>query len=164
MSGIRAKTAVNGPFLAVLLMTLGVWCAVTGTATAQQKGVGIRGGASIEPDQFYFGVHYDTGPLIEHLSFRPNAEAGFGDNRTLVALNFEFAYKIPLPDRDWSLYVGGGPAAILTRVDRDGDSNTDAGGGFNILIGFAHYKGLFAEVKVGAIDSPSIKFGVGYSF
>ena len=44
----------------------------------------------------------------------------------------------------------------------NGDS--DVGGGLNFLLGIQHRKGLFAELKVGAIDSPSIKFAVGYVF
>lgn len=151
-------------FVVVSLVALTVSFVVTRTAHAQQKGLGIRGGLSVDPDQFYVGVHYDTGPLIDRLSFRPNAEAGFGDNQTCVTFNFEFAYKIPLPQKSWSIYVGGGPAAVLTTSDHDGETHTDAGGGFNFLIGLAHYKGLFTELKVGAIDSPSLKIGVGYSF
>src|SRR5436190_8334868 len=33
---------------------------------------GIRGGISVDPDQFYFGGHFETSPLINHLYFRPN--------------------------------------------------------------------------------------------
>ena len=36
--------------------------------------------------------------------------------------------------------------------------------GFNLLIGIAQSKGLFSEIKIGAIDSPSFKFGIGYTF
>jgi hypothetical protein len=37
--------------------------------------------------------------------------------------------------------------------------------GFNMLVGVARRgKGLFAELKGGVIDSPSLKLGVGYSF
>jgi hypothetical protein len=146
------------------LVILVVLFAVTGTASAQKQGIGVRGGASVDPDQFYFGLHYDTGPLVDRLSFRPNVEAGFGDGKTLVTFNFEFAYRIPIPKKAWSLYAGGGPAAVVTNVDHDGESNTDVGGGFNLLIGVSHDKGLFAELKVGVIDSPSLKIGVGYSF
>jgi hypothetical protein len=59
---------------------------------------------------------------------------------------------------------GGGPAAVLTTIDHDGENHTDVDGGFNLLIGLAHRKGLFTELKVGVIDSPSLKIGVGYSF
>jgi hypothetical protein len=34
----------------------------------------------------------------------------------------------------------------------DTDRDTEAQGGFNILIGAAHREGLFVELKVGALD------------
>jgi hypothetical protein len=59
-----------------------------------------------------------------------------------------------------SVYLGGGPALVIG----DHNDDTDVGGGFNILVGVQHRKGLFAELKVGFNDSPDIKFGVGYAF
>ena len=46
----------------------------------------------------------------------------------------------------------------------DGRDNGDVGGGFNIVLGAQHRGGLFTELKVGTIDSPNMKFGVGYVF
>ncbi|MBI2817816.1 MAG: hypothetical protein HYX72_12840 [Acidobacteria bacterium] len=131
-----------------------------------QEGVGIRGGVSIDPDQFYFGGHVGVGPLVERLWFRPNVEIGIGDNRTLVGLNGEFTYWFPLPRSEWQVYVGAGPALNIIRFadDRRGRDDTDAEGGFNILLGLAHRQGFFAEFKVGALHSPEVKFGVGYTF
>ena len=45
-------------------------------------------------------------------------------------------------------------------------SNRDdgVGGGFNMLVGVQHAGGLFSELKVGALDSPTLKFTVGYQF
>jgi hypothetical protein len=126
-------------------------------AAAQDPGV--RVGASSDPDQFYFGGHLETAPLVERLRFRPNVEIGIGDDATVAAFNFEFAYSFPSA-RPWNLYVGAGPALNLVDTDR----GSDARGGFNILVGAAHRDGLFAELKVGAIDSPDLKFGVGYVF
>ena len=136
-------------------------------APAQAQGVGVRAGASADPDQFYAGVHLETGELAARLRFRPNVEVGVGDNVTLVALNFEFTYRLPptaprLPRAlsMWHLYVGAGPALNIFRFRND----TRSEGGFNGLIGLAHAKGLFAEAKLGALKSPSFKFGVGYTF
>ena len=36
--------------------------------------------------------------------------------------------------------------------------------GFNLIVGAEAASGLFFEVKIGAIDSPDLKFGVGWSF
>jgi hypothetical protein len=134
-------------------------------ASARAQGVGVRAGASADPDQFYAGVHFESSELVEHLRFRPNVEVGVGDGVTLVALNFEFTYRLPqaaLPRSLslWHLYVGGGPALNIFRSSND----TRSEGGFNGLIGLAHRGGLFAEAKVGALKSPSFKFAVGYTF
>ena len=127
---------------------------------ADAQDVGVRAGVSADPGQFYAGIHYESAELIDRLRFRPNIEIGFGDNVTLVAFDIEFAYRVPLQRTMWNLYLGGGPALNLHRSSNE----TDAGGGFNILVGAAHRRGLFTELKVGALKSPSVKFGVGYQF
>jgi hypothetical protein len=126
-----------------------------------QQGAGIRGGVSADPDQFYVGAHYVTAPIVDRLRFQPNLEIGFGDDLTLVALNFEFAYWTRL-NRDWQLYAGGGPAVNIYDFERRDDS--DAEPGINLVVGFQQRKGLFFEFKVGVLDSPDIKLGVGYTF
>ena len=86
----------------------------------------------------------------------------------MIGLNFEFAFKIALDDQAWTPYLGAGPAVnIIDRSDsgrRRGDGDTSVEGGFNILIGVEHDGGLFTELKVGALDSPDLKFIVGYAF
>ena len=123
---------------------------------ALAQGPGVRGGVSIDPDQFYFGGHYETGALVDRVYFRPNVEAGLGDDLTLVALNFEFAYKFP-PRNGWRLFVGGGPSVNFYSFDRgkDNDRETDSEAGLNFLIGVEQSDGLFFEFKIGALDSPS---------
>ena len=135
------------------------------SASAQQ-GAGFRFGASVDPDQFYLGGHLGLGPIVEQLWFRPNVEVGIGNNRTLVGFNGEFTYWFPLARQPWSVYVGAGPALNLIRFDADSPrgGDTDAEGGFNILVGLAHRSGLFTEIKVGALKSPEFKLGIGYTF
>ena len=134
------------------------------TAAAAQ-GPGIRAGASVDPDQFYLGGHYESNALVNRLYFKPNAELGFGDDVTTIALNFEFVYKFPVA-RPWTLYAGGGPALNIYSFDSDrfGNDDSDAQGGLNLLFGAETSRGLFFEMKVGAIDSPDLKFGVGYTW
>jgi hypothetical protein len=151
----------------VALFTVFV-CSAASAAHAQDAGtVGVRIGVSGSPGQFYAGLHYESEPFVEQLRFRPNIEIGVGDNQTLVALNFEFAYYVPLQSGRgrgarnlWSLYLGAGPALVIDRFT----NSTNTGGGFNILVGAQHSGGFFTELKVGMIDSPSVKFGVGYTF
>jgi len=135
--------------------------AVLATSTqAWAQGPGVRGGISIDPDQFYFGGHYETPALVDRLHFRPNLEVGIGDDVVTTAINFEFVYKFPSRS-PWRLYAGGGPAVNFYSFDND---NSETEGGFNFLIGAEQRNGLFFELKVGVIDSPDLKFGVGYTF
>ena len=128
-------------------------------AAAQDPG--IRGGISIDPDQFYFGGHLETPPLIDRLFFRPNLEIGLGDDLVLIAANMEFIYKFP-PRSNWSVYAGAGPALNIFMYDDVDEADTE--GGLNIMVGVEQSQKLFFEFKIGAIDSPDFKFGVGWTF
>jgi hypothetical protein len=148
----RRWTVVMGTVLAALLLA--------SPAAAQGRNFGVRAGVSADPDQFFFGGHYETKPLLKHLTFKPSVEIGIGDDTTLIALNVEFAYRIPIENQPFWLYVGGGPAANI--FSQEGDDHV--GGGFNFFVGLQHTKGLFTEFKVGVGDSASLKFMVGYAF
>jgi hypothetical protein len=128
-------------------------------AEAQQVAPGVQAGVSLDPDQFYFGGHIETSPLIDRLRFRPSVDVGIGDVTT-VSGNFDFTYTFP-GGRPWNLYVGGGPSINWYDFD-NGDSDTE--GGFNFLVGVKNSGGLFFEAKIGVEGSPDFKFGVGYTF
>ena len=155
--GISVKRLLTG-----LSFLLGVVLFTSTPALAQDAG--IRGGISVDPDQFYFGGHLETSPLVDRLYFRPNVEIGIGDDLTLIGANMEFVYKFTR-NRPLNLYAGAGPALnILMFDDSAGDNDTDTEAGFNILVGAETPKGLFFEFKIGAMDSPDLKFGVGYTW
>ena len=130
---------------------------------AMAQDAGIRGGISIDPDQFYFGGHLETGPLVDRLHFRPNVEVGIGEDLTVIAANMEFVYKFSR-SRGLNLYAGGGPALNIFMFDGPGDNDAETEAGFNVLVGAETPKGLFFEFKMGLIDSPDLKFGVGYTW
>jgi hypothetical protein len=144
--------------LRILFLLAGL--ALVATPAYAQAGYGVRAGVSGDPDQFFFGGHLETRPIVRNLTFRPNVEIGVGDNVTLVALNIEFAYRLPVDSRNWRIYAGGGPAANV--YDTDGDSGVEPG--FNLMIGGQHSRGLILELKLGLIDSPDVKFMVGWAF
>jgi len=131
------------------------------TVPAAAQDGGLRAGLSVDPDQFFFGGHLETSPLVDRLYFRPNVEVGFGDDLTLIGANMEFVYKFS-NRRGWGLYAGGGPALNIYMVDEADDSDTDAG--LNLLVGVENTRGLFFEFKMGVVDSPDFKFGVGWTF
>src|SRR5581483_2250436 len=115
-------------------------CMTALTAHAQDaSAVGVKAGVSGSPGQFYAGLHYESAPFAGQLRFRPNIEIGVGGDQTLIALNFELAYYVPLETgrrgrnarAEWTAYVGGGPALVIDRFTND----TSTGGGFNILVG-----------------------------
>jgi hypothetical protein len=133
---------------------------------AQERSAGVVAGISARPNQFYIGAHVMAGEVVKDFWFRPNAEIAFGNSLTQIGLNGEFVYLMRLPKNAWTPYFGGGPALNIATIHRDAPLNntTDTGPGFNFLAGIGKSKGLFAEIKVGALDSPEFKFGVGYSF
>jgi hypothetical protein len=139
------------------LIAIALFTGILFAVPAAAQEAGVRAGASADPDQFYFGGHLETAPLVDRLHFRPNVEIGVGV--TVVAFNFEFAYHFPTGN-NWFTYAGGGPALNVIRFH----GNTNSEGGFNLLIGVQHNRGLFAEVKAGLADSPDFKIGVGYAF
>ncbi len=122
-------------------------------------------GVSIDPDQIYFGGHFEAGPLMDQLWVRPNLEVGIGNGITLISLNFELAYWIPLESRSWKTYLGAGPAANIYIFDTGtGGRNSSVEAGFNFVMALAHREGLFTELKLGALNSPDLKFGIGYTW
>lgn len=138
-----------------------VLVAAVATPSYAQIRYGVRAGVSGQPNQFVFGGHVETKELAQHLTFRPNLEFGVGDGLTLTTINVEFAYWLPTKTKPWLFYVGAGPAAVIAHVNGVG---TTSGGGFNMLLGAQHDGGLFTELKVGVVDSPNVKFTVGYQF
>src|SRR5688500_9640401 len=105
---------------------------VVSTAPAAAQDAGVRGGISVDPDQFYFGGHLETSALVDRLHFRPNVEVGFGEDIMLIGVNMEFVYKFPSRN-GWTLYAGGGPALNVYTFDNVDDSATEAG--LNVLVG-----------------------------
>jgi hypothetical protein len=64
------------------------------------------------------------------------------------------------------LNAGGGPAANLITFKgslRESD-NSVVRGGISAVVGMSNRDGFFTELKVGLLDSPSIKLGVGVTF
>jgi hypothetical protein len=152
------KSFVYVPRTLICLGLLATVASLT-ASRAEAQDFGVRAGVSVDPDQFYFGGHVQTEPLIDRLRFRPNIEIGLGDDVTVVGFNVEFAYFFPTRS-PWQLYAGGGPALNVINFEDD----TRAEGGLNALVGVEHSKGLFFEFKIGAFDSPEFKFGVGYTW
>jgi hypothetical protein len=142
----------------------------------QRWRLGVRGATSLDPEMFMFGVHSQLGPFFsDNLYARPNLELGFGELTSLIALNFEAVYRLPVIQRTsrWNVYAGGGPALNFSRrsfeeesSDRNpidfSDLSLDVG--FNFLLGLQNRDGMFLELKTSAYSIPTIRFEIGYNF
>jgi hypothetical protein len=123
-----------------------------------QSTLGVRAGASGGPEQFFVGAHVETPSLGHNVTFRPNAEIGFGNDLTLVAVNLDLVHWSRIPNTEWRVYAGGGVGTNL--VFDDFEENDILEGNVNAVIGVQHTSGLYAEMRVGM--SPGVKVAVGY--
>lgn len=154
---------IFGKRAALSFLLMGIVVAVAAPVSAESR-FGLRAGISADPDQVYFGGHVDAAEIAKRFWFRPNVEVGFGDGGTLAGFNGEFVYRA-VTRNEWTPYFGGGPALVLqTFRAGPGNRHTDFGPGFNFVIGVEQRKGFLAEVKIGALDSPGFKLGVGWSW
>ncbi|HYN08446.1 MAG TPA: hypothetical protein VES67_13770 [Vicinamibacterales bacterium] len=149
----------------LLVMALGAACVGLAAAPARAQNVphtqstlGVRAGASGGPEQFFVGAHVETPSLGHNVTFRPNAEIGFGSDLTLVAINLDLVHWSRIPNTEWRVYAGGGVGTNL--IFDDFDENDILEGNVNAVIGIQHTSGLYAEMRVGR--SPGVKVAAGY--
>ena len=139
--------------------------ALAPTAARAQSSIGFTGGGSIDPEQFYAGVYWESPALGGSFRIRPGLDGGFGDNLKLGTINIDLIAKFPLGQSGWSLIQGGGPVITITRFTgefEDYEQELHAGGSY--LFGFQHDKGFFTEFRVGGGNYvPQLKIGVGWA-
>ncbi len=140
--------------------------------------IGVRTGAALDPELFLFGVHSQIGPFFHRdISFRPNAEFAFGEVTSVISINLEAVYRLPISSRQgrWSAYFGAGPALNFINQDFErsqggssgvsfSDFNYDTG--FNVLTGLQFRKGTFLELKTSlwSKPAPTMRLIFGYTF
>jgi hypothetical protein len=129
--------------------------ALLAPSAAEARGLGLRGGFSLSPDQIVLGAHLQLPQIAEKLEFMPSAEIGFGDDLTSFALNGDFKYHFA-PDNKLDPYAGAG----LTANWFDGEGEF----GGNLLGGIHVADRIFIEGKVGLGDVPDAKFMAGLTF
>ena len=157
--------------------------------------IGARGGMALDPEVVMLGAHTQLGPFFhENVWARPSIEFGFGELTTLIAVNFEAAYRLPVTQESarWGLFVGAGPGlnfskrtfntdgGDLDNIDVDTEDQADGGGdvepsrfsfsdldldvGLNFFIGMQSRAGMFMELRATAYSTPHIRFALGYNF
>lgn len=143
---------------------------------ARRFGMGVRTGIALDPELILVGVQARLGPFFTRdISFRPNVEFAFGEVTSVVALNFEGVYRLPLTPRTsrWSTYIGAGPGLTFIGENFDrkqgegpdinfGDFNFNAA--LNIFTGIESRGGMFFEIKGSAYARPQVRLIVGYNF
>jgi len=143
---------------------------------ARRWHVGVRAGVALDPELVMFGVHSQMGPIFtSRVLFRPNADFSWGEVTDMIALNLEAVYMMQRSlRRDWSTYVGGGPALDFieqTFSTSGGEhpvsfSNFNYQTGLNVLMGMEHRNGTFFEVKTSLYSSPApvLRLIIGKNF
>ncbi len=146
------------------------WCAalVLGSAApAAAQTFGVGGGISQDPDQVFVQGLVDQRGLgtTGRIGWRPNVQIGFGNDLVTLAGNVELVVWIPLPNPQWSTYVGAGPSmTILFRSGPDtieGADDSEVGGGASMLAGIEHERGFFAEIRYGGGQAAGLRLTAG---
>jgi hypothetical protein len=135
-----------------------------GQASAQSS-INFNGGASIDPEQVYAGVSWESPDLGGRFRIRPGLDGGFGDGIRLGTINLDLLVKFPLGTSGWTLLQGGGPVISIAKFTGELESlprELHAGGSY--LFGFQHDNGFFTEFRVGGGGYvPQLKLGVGWA-
>ena len=139
--------------------------AIAVAPAAAQSSISFNGGASIDPEQAYAGVAWESPDIGGRFHLRPGIDGGFGDGLRLGTINIDLIIKFPLGTSAWSLIQGGGPTIVVAKFTgefEDAPRELHAGGSY--LFGFQHTNGFFTEFRVGGGSFvPQLKLGVGWA-
>jgi hypothetical protein len=156
----RAASGWQPGRTALVIAALGVSLALPAPAAAQQA-VGFYGGATVDPEQAYGGVFWQSGDIFGGLRLRPGIDGGVGEGLRIASINFDFVYGFALGLSGWTLYQGGGPSVVITRWPDFEESDTSVGAHY--LFGFGHDSGFFSEIRLGSGNAQTFSIGVGWA-
>ncbi len=139
-------------------------CTMLSTEAPAQSSIGFTGGGSIDPEQVYAGVFWQSPDIGGRFRIRPGIDGGWGDGLRLGIVNIDFVYLMPIGQSPWNFVTGGGPAVVMIRsADEAFDTGTEVTAGGTWVFGFTHDNGFFTEFRTGGGNVPALKFGVGYA-
>jgi hypothetical protein len=134
------------------------------TAAAAQSSISFIGGGSIDPEQVFAGVAWQSPDIGGRFRIRPGIDGGFGDGLRLANINIDLIVKFPLGTTGWSLIQGGGPVISIVTLSGVDDAPRELHAGGSYLFGFAHDNGFFGEFRIGGGGFvPQLKMGVGWA-
>jgi hypothetical protein len=140
-----------------------VLLAVAAPARAQSK-IGFGGGATIDPQQVYGGVYWQSPDIGGRFHLRPGIDGATGDGLSLASINIDLIVLIPLGQSAWSLVQGGGPSIVIATLSDVDDSPSEVHAGGAYLFGFQHRNGFFTEFRIGGGGFvPNLKVGAGWA-
>ena len=155
------RTAIRAVFVLIAVAGLSTSAAAQVSIQQPKSEVGFQGGVSIDPEQTFVGVFWQSPAIGNRLHLRPGIDGGFGSDLRVATINIDFIARFSLGSSGWDLIQGGGPVIAITKSDLFEGTDTSAGGSY--LIGFAHDSGFFGEFRIGGGNTPSLKMGAGYA-
>lgn len=157
--------SIRGQRCVLALIFLAVFTAIAAQPAAAQSSISFSGGASIDPEQVYAGVAWESPDIGGRFRLRPGIDGGFGDGLRLANINIDLIVKFPLGTSAWSLIQGGGPTISISQFTGDfEDAPRELHAGGSYLFGFQHTNGFFAEFRVGGGNFvPQLKLGAGWA-
>ncbi len=155
----------SGHRVVITAVFAALWLALLPTPADAQAAINFNGGGSIDPEQFYAGVSWESPDIGGRFRIRPGIDGGFGDGLKLGLINIDLIAKFPLGNSGWSLIQGGGPTIVIAKFTGDfEDADTELHAGGSYLFGFQNDNGFFAEFRVGGGSFvPQLKMGVGWA-
>ena len=132
---------------------------------SSKSSIAINGGASIDPQQVYAGVAWESPDIGGRFRFRPGLDGGFGDGLRLATFNIDFVYAFPLGTSHWTLINGGGPVVSMVKYPDTPEAGLEVHAGGSYLFELRHENGFFTEFRLGGGGyTPNLKFGAGWAF
>ena len=132
----------------------------------ERSRLGLRVGATLDPNQFHTGFHIKTVEIAPYLRGQPNFELGVGDDFVVVAINPEVTYTFENRRKSVHPYVGSGVGFAI--YNRRSIEKTSYKLGINILAGLeipvGNNRSFLIESKFGLGGIPEIKFMSGITF
>ena len=155
----------SGQRFALLVVFLAGFAVFSAASASAQSSINFNGGASIDPEQVYAGVSWESPDIGGRFRIRPGIDGGFGEGLRLANINLDLIIKFPLGTSGWTLVQGGGPVITVSKFTSEfGDSDSELHAGGSYLFGFQHDNGFFTEFRVGGgAYVPQLKLGVGWS-
>ena len=154
----------SGQRASIAALICGVMLLVSPRTSAAQSAINFNGGGSIDPEQIYAGVSWESPNIGGQFRLRPGIDGGFGDGLRLANINIDLIVKFPLGTSGWSLIQGGGPVITVSRLSDFEDAPRELHAGGSYLFGFQHDNGFFADFRVGGGGFvPSLKIGAGWA-